>query len=321
MIAAIITGVQGQVGSYLAEHLLKKGYTVYGIVHSKLNLSNLDDCIGHPGFFVIQADISDFATITNLIRDIRPNFFYNLAAKTNVADSFSSGIDIYRINTDAVINQLEAIKLYSSHTRYVQASTSEIIKSIPYKISENNITYEPRSPYAISKCAAHMAVRYYRTTLGLHASNFIGFNQESSRRGLNFFTRKVSHTIAKISLGLEKHIKLGNIDFEKDMCSAIDSAAAYSIITDQDTGNDYIVSSGRASSGRHIAEYVAEKAGLTLADILIQDLSLIRPNSVNCLLGDSSRLKSLGWSPRYICIENILDEMFAHDYFINKEIK
>ena len=303
MKTAIITGVAGQDGSYLAELLLSKGYTVYGIhrrVSTGNNLENLSECVGNPSLNLIEGDVCDYTFMTELISSIKPDEFYNLAAQSNVGHSFKAPIETFKINAEAVIAQLEAVRHHSPNTKYYQASTSELFGNTPSGPYGSTLDSKfcPRSPYGVAKLSAYSAVVNAREAYELFACNGVLFNHESPRRGLDFFTRKVTHGIASIKAGKQTKLKLGNLDAYRDIGYAGDYVEAMHLMMQQDKPGDYIVATGHSIRCYGMVEYVCNAAGLEMSDVVEHDATLIRPSEVNFLQGDSGPIRNLGWEPR-----------------------
>lgn len=307
---AIITGVNGQDGSYLSELLLSKGYRVIGLKRrtSTINTGRIDhihlsDKVSPSQFKIHYYDLSDGSAVCNLLSKYQPDEFYNLAAQSHVAVSFevpeytSEGI------AGGTLKILDAIKNISPKTRFYQASSSEMFgDSIDYGI--DGYTEESRmlpvSPYAVAKLHAHHMTRVYRQAYGIHASSGILFNHESPRRGETFVTRKITMAAAKIKLGLQNKLLLGNLDAKRDWGFAGDYVEAMWLMLQQPIGDDYVVSTGKTYSVKEFLEVVFDYAGLGSYEKYVDiDPRLFRPNEVPYLLGDPSKTKRvLGWKPK-----------------------
>lgn len=307
---AIITGVNGQDGSYLAELLLSKGYRVIGLKRrtSTINTERIDhiyisDKVSQAQFKLHYYDLSDGSAICNLLSKYQPDEFYNLAAQSHVAVSF----EVPEYTSDGIaggtLKILDAIKNISPKTRFYQASSSEMFgDSTDY--GSNGYTEESRmlpvSPYAVAKLHAHHMTRVYRQAYGIHASSGILFNHESPRRGETFVTRKITMAAARIKLGLQSKLLLGNLDAKRDWGFAGDYVEAMWMMLQQPIGDDYVVSTGKTYSVREFLEVVFDHAELGSYEKYVEiDPRLFRPNEVPYLLGDSTKSrKILGWEPK-----------------------
>lgn len=307
---AIITGVNGQDGSYLAELLLSKGYRVIGLKRrtSTINTERIDhiyisDKVSQAQFKMHYYDLSDGSAVCNLLSKYQPDEFYNLAAQSHVAVSF----EVPEYTSDGIaggtLKILDAIKNISPKTRFYQASSSEMFgDSTDY--GSNGYTEESRmlpvSPYAVAKLHAHHMTRVYRQAYGIHASSGILFNHESPRRGETFVTRKITMAAARIKLGLQSKLLLGNLDAKRDWGFAGDYVEAMWMMLQQPIGDDYVVSTGKTYSVREFLEVVFDHAGLGSYEKYVEvDPRLFRPNEVPYLLGDSTKSrKILGWKPK-----------------------
>jgi GDPmannose 4,6-dehydratase len=312
---AIITGVNGQDGSYLAELLLSKGYRVIGLKRrtSTINTERIDhiyisDKVSQAQFKMHYYDLSDGSAVCNLLSKYQPDEFYNLAAQSHVAVSF----EVPEYTSDGIaggtLKILDAIKNISPKTRFYQASSSEMFgDSTDY--GSNGYTEESRmlpvSPYAVAKLHAHHMTRVYRQAYGIHASSGILFNHESPRRGETFVTRKITMAAARIKLGLQSKLLLGNLDAKRDWGFAGDYVEAMWMMLQQPIGDDYVVSTGKTYSVREFLEVVFDHAELGSYEKYVEvDPRLFRPNEVPYLLGDSTKSrKILGWKPRTSMVE------------------
>jgi GDPmannose 4,6-dehydratase len=316
---AIITGVTGQDGSYLSEFLLEKGYTVFGIVrrstypiHSS-NLSNV--CLMNPNFKILTADLNDQSSLRNvfeLVKDFPKIEVYNLAAQSHVGVSFDCPISTAEINFLGTLNILEAIKQLGliPKTRFYQASTSEMFGKVQEVPQKETTPFYPRSPYGVAKLAAHCMMINYRESYGLFACSGILFNHESPRRGINFVTQKIVQCLRKC---VEPYLEIGNLEAKRDWGHAKDYIRAMWLMLQQDEPDDYIVSSGEQHSVREFVELVTpepiiwEGEGVnevgrssTTGKILVRvNPAFYRPCEVDTLLGDSSKMRSIGWVPEF----------------------
>lgn len=318
MSLAIITGVEGQDGSWLAEFLLSKSYKVVGVTRRKSNSAepceNLDQVINNPNFKVVFGDITDPTFIADLIQWYRPDRYFNLAAMSHVGQSFKEPVATFNVNATALLYVLEAIRQHSPQTRFYQASTSELYGTTPCPAEgfvEEDI-FHPRSPYGVAKLAAFHAVVNYREAYGLHASNGILFNHSSTRRGFDFATRKITRGIAAIKAGKAEHLYMGNMEAYRDEGHAKDYISAMHLMLEQDTPSDYVVATGEAASIKEMLEYVCELAGLRYEDVYRMDERFMRPSDIPWLKGNPAKIKALGWQPEYDW-KSLLREMYFHD--------
>jgi GDPmannose 4,6-dehydratase len=299
---AIITGILGQDGPYLAKLLLEKGYTVYGIMqrYSNPNLSNLEYLGIEKDITLITGDVSDDANISHIIKTIKPNEFYNLAAQSFVGASWELSKSTTEINAMGVLNILNAIKTNSPSTKFYQASTSEMYGNADVDILNEDTPFRPASPYAVSKLYAYWITRNYRESYSLFTSNGILFNHESPLRGKEFVTRKISNGIARIKLGLQDHIALGNIDSARDWGFAGDYVEAMWLMLQHDMPDDFVVGTGQ----RHtIKEFLQEGFAYVGIDDWEKHVKIdpryVRPVDVKYLCADASKASNiLGWQPK-----------------------
>lgn len=313
---AFITGISGQDGSYLAEHLLELGYEVHGTVrrnstpeHQESRLSHLEDKIS-----TYYADLSDYSSIHRLIEKIQPDEIYNIAAQSHVRISFD--IPIFTAETNAVgtLNVLEAYRDACPTAKFYQASSSEMFGS---SVDEDGYQREttrmtPVSPYGCSKVFSYNIVRNYRHSYNLFASNGILFNHESPRRGSNFVTNKVVKAAVRIKLGLEKVLELGNLDAYRDWGHSKDYVRAMHMILNHTAADDFVVATGETRSVRDMCKYVFETLGMDYQEYVIQNSKHLRPEELPYLKGDSTKARTiLGWKPEYT-FEMMMDEMIEH---------
>ncbi len=299
---ALITGITGQDGSYLAEFLLGKGYEVHGVIRrsSSFNTSRIEHLFNDPhvqqnSLYLHYGDITDSAGITNLIGKIKPDEIYNLAAQSHVMVSFS--MPSYTANVDAVgaVAMLEAIRASGLNIKYYQASTSELFGSTPPPQNEES-PFRPRSPYAAAKLFAYWATVNYREAYGLHATNGILFNHESPRRGETFVTRKITKAAANIYLGKQSQLFLGNLDAVRDWGFAKEYVESMWLMLQQETPNDFVVATGVGATIRDFCDAAFSEVGLNWEDYVVTDPRYIRPTEVDALIGDPSKAeKVLGW--------------------------
>ncbi len=349
MKTALITGITGQDGSYLAEFLLQKGYEVHGIKRraSLFNTERIDHIYQdphetHQNFELHYGDLTDSSNLTRIIQETQPDEVYNLAAQSHVAVSFES--PEYTADVDALgtLRILEAIRILNlqSHTRFYQASTSELYGQVIETPQTEKTPFYPRSPYAVAKLYAYWIAVNYREAYGLYACNGILFNHESPRRGETFVTRKITRAMANISQGIEQCLYLGNLDSKRDWGHARDYVEMQWLMLQQDTPRDYVIATGKQISVREFASMAAECAGIELTfegsgveeiaivsnvnvskcpgikqgDVIIRvDPRYFRPTEVETLLGDASQAhQDLGWSPS-TTVEALCEEMMDND--------
>ena len=302
---ALITGVTGQDGSYLAELLLNKGYEVHGLIRrsSTFNTSRIEHLYKDPHekgnkFHLHYGDITDGVGIANLIRELEPNEIYNLAAQSHVKVSFEMPDFTAQVDAIGTIRILEAIRAAKINTRFYQASTSELYGSTPPPQSELS-SFAPRSPYAAAKLYSYWVVRNYREAYGLHATNGILFNHESPRRGETFVTRKITMAAAKIKLGLQEKLYLGNLDATRDWGYAPEYVESMWLMLQQEKPDDFVVATGVGATVRDFCEVAFSKLDLDYKDFVITEDRYIRPTEVDALIGDPSKIKKiLGWEAK-----------------------
>ncbi len=302
---ALITGVTGQDGSYLAEFLLGKGYEVHGIIRrsSSFNTGRIDHIYQdphdpNPKLILHYGDMSDGVGLTNLVREIKPNEVYNLAAQSHVQVSFSMPQYTGQIDGVGPVVLLEAIRAAGSETRFYQASTSELYGSTPPPQNEESI-FRPRSPYAAAKLMAYWTTVNYREAYGIHATNGILFNHESPRRGETFVTRKITRAVADIAHGKSKKLYLGNVDSVRDWGYAKEFVESMWMMLQQDKPSDYVVATGVGATVQQFVEVAFAHAGLNWKDQLEIDQKYIRPTEFDALIGDPSKAtRELGWSAK-----------------------
>jgi len=295
---ALIFGLTGQDGSYLAELLLSKGYEVHGTVRrsSTNNLSRIEHL---PALNLHYADLSDSNSLDRVVGQTAPHEIYNLAAQSHVAVSFAN--PEYTANCDATgtIRILESVRAHAPQARFYQASSSEMFGLVQEIPQRETTPFHPRSPYGCSKVFSYWAVRNYRESYGLHASNGILFNHESPRRGLNFVTRKITRAVARIKFGLQDKVKLGNLDAQRDWGFAGDYVDAMWRMLQQPSPDDYVIATGQTWTVRDFARTAFAYVGLDWNEYVETDAALLRPAEVDLLIGDATKAKTkLGWSPR-----------------------
>jgi len=343
---ALITGITGQDGSYLADFLLQKGYAVYGIKRrsSTFNTSRIDHLYQdphdkNPRFVLFHGDLTDSSNLIRIIQQVKPDEIYNLGAQSHVSVSFES--PEYTANSDALgtLRLLEAIRILglTKQTRFYQASTSELYGKVQEVPQKETTPFYPRSPYGVAKLYAYWITINYREAYGMYACNGILFNHESKRRGETFVTRKITRGLAKIHCGLEKCIYLGNLDAKRDWGHAKDYVEMQWLMLQQDIPEDFVIATGRMITVRNFIEIAAKALGWsnknnlngiiwegeginevgiradTNEEVIKVDPRYFRPTEVDQLLGDPSKAKEkLGWVPK-ISLEEMIKEMIFHD--------
>jgi GDPmannose 4,6-dehydratase len=310
---ALITGINGQDGSYLSEFLLSKNYIVHGILKrnsvAETQTTRLEGI--YKNLILHYADLNDLSSLFTVIQKVKPNEIYNLAAQSHVKISFDQPIYTTMTTGIGVLNLLEAVKLVDPTIKIYQASSSEMfgntIDSDGYQ--RETTPMNPVSPYGCAKVFAYNICRNYRNSYGMFISNGILFNHESSRRGTNFVTNKICKEAVKIKLGLSDKLVLGNLDATRDWGHAIDYVRAMWMMLQQDEPDDYVCATGISHSVKDVCQYVFSKLGLNWNDFVISDEKYLRPEELNNLKGDATNLKNkLGWTPTFT-FETMLDEM------------
>jgi GDPmannose 4,6-dehydratase len=296
---ALITGITGQDGSYLADLLLEKGYEVHGLV--RRSSTERFERIEHvrDRLTLHQADLLDQRSLVDAMRAARPTEVYNLAAMSFVAVSWIQPTLTAEFTGVGVTRMLEAMREVCPDARFYQASSSEMFGKVR-EVPQNELTpFYPRSPYGVAKVYGHFITVNYRESYGLHATSGILFNHEGSRRGLEFVTRKITWHAAAIKLGLAEKLHLGNLDAERDWGYAKDYVEAMWLMLQRDEPQDYVIATGVAHSVRECLQIAFDQAGLAIDDHVVIDDSLKRPAEVDHLIGDSSKAnRELGWEPR-----------------------
>ena len=314
---ALITGITGQDGAYLAQLLLNKGYDVAGLVRRTSTEGVHDSRLRWLGVYndvqLIDGDLTDLASLIRALREFRPEEVYNLAAQSFVGTSWRQPLLTAHVTAIGVTNILEAIKNEAPKARFYQASSSEMYGLIQQPIQSEKTPFYPRSPYAVAKLYGHWITVNYRESFGLHASSGILFNHESPLRGLEFVTRKVTDGVSRIKLGVADRLSLGNLDAKRDWGHARDYVRAMWLMLQQETPDDYVVASGRTTSVRDMCEVAFRHVGLNMFDYVKVDPQLTRPAEVDVLHGDASKAKAvLGWTPE-VTMEDMIAEMVDAD--------
>lgn len=321
MKTACITGITGQAGSYLSELLLNEGYLVYGLKRrsSLLNTDRIDHLFCNNNLKLVYGDLSDYSSLLNFVGDVKPDLFFNLAAQSHVKVSFDIPEYTMDITGTSVIRMLEAIRKSSPKTKFLTASSSEMFGSSPPPQNEST-KFQPRSPYAVAKVAGYYSTVNYREAYNMFAVNAVSFNYESPRRGETFVTRKITRAATRIKLGLQKELILGNLDAKRDWSHAKDTVNAMHLILNQDSPDDYVISSGEMHSVKEFVELVFSKLDLDYKEFVKIDQRYFRPSEVDALCGDSTKLRSIGWKPEYN-FTNLVNEMIESDLKLAKQEK
>ena len=296
---ALITGITGQDGSYLAELLLEKGYKVYGMVRrsSSANLHRLS-AIKSSDLNLVYGDLGDASSVNHLVKTLRPDEIYNLAAQSHVKISFDVPEYTADVTGVGALRLLEAIRESGIQTRFYQASSSELYGRVEKTPQKEDTPFQPVSPYAVAKLFAYWTTVNYRDSYGMYACNGILFNHESPRRGENFVTRKITLAAARIKLGLQKEIRLGNLDSRRDWGYAKDYVEAMWKMLQQRKPEDFVIATGETHTVREFLEETFGYLGLDYKKYVHIDRSYLRPIEVNLLRGDYSKAKKkLGWKP------------------------
>ena len=314
---ALITGITGQDGAYLAQLLLSKGYEVNGLARrsstADVNTTRLKWLGIENAVRIVDGDITDLSGLIRTMRDVRPDEVYNLAAQSFVKSSWQQPILTSNVTGIGVTNVLEALRLEMPGARFYQASSSEMYGLIQEPMQSETTPFHPRSPYAVAKAYGHWITVNYRESFGLHASSGILFNHESPLRGIEFVTRKVTDAVARIKMGLARELRLGNIDARRDWGHSRDYVRAMWLMLQQDQPDDYVVATGRTTTVRDMCSIAFEHVGLKMDDHLVIDPDLFRPAEVEILLGDPAKAKAkLGWEAT-ISLEEMIREMVDAD--------
>jgi GDPmannose 4,6-dehydratase len=296
---ALITGVTGQDGSYLADLLLDKGYEVHGMVRraSTENFERISHLVDRIG--LVQADLLDPSSLGEALEETRPDEVYNLGAQSFVPTSWKQPVLTAEFTAVGVTRLLEAIRRINPDIRFYQASSSEMFGKVREVPQNERTSFYPRSPYGVAKVYGHFITVNYRESYGLYAVSGILFNHESPRRGLEFVTRRITDGVARIKLGLAEDLRLGNLDAKRDWGFAGDYVEAMWLMLQQDEPEDFVIATGEAHSVRECAEIAFEHAGIDMERHVVIDPKLLRPAEVDHLVGDVAKAREkLGWEPR-----------------------
>ncbi len=299
MKTALITGITGQDGSYLAEFLLQKGYRVYGIQRrsSTVTTERVEHLL-EEGVRLISADLIDQNSLIRALEEARPSEVYNLGAQSFVPASWAQPILTGEVTALGVTRILEAIRIVNPKIRFYQASSSEMFGKVQETPQTEKTPFYPRSPYGVAKVYGHWITVNYRESYGIHAVSGILFNHESPRRGLEFVTRKVTYGAARIKAGLQKELRLGNLDAKRDWGFTGDYVRAMWLMLQQEKPEDYVIATGTTHSVREMCQIAFERVGLDYRRYVVQDRALFRPAEVHVLTGDPSKARrKLKWKP------------------------
>jgi GDPmannose 4,6-dehydratase len=310
---ALITGVTGQDGSYLAEFLLDKGYDVLGMVRrsSTINFSRIAHIQDH--ITLVSGDMLDEPSLIAILREYHPSEVYNLAAQSYVPTSWKQPVFTGEVTALGVTRILDAIRIVDPGTRFYQASSSEMFGKVRETPQKETTPFYPRSPYGVAKVYGHWITVNYRESYGMHATSGILFNHESPRRGLEFVTRKVTHGVARIKRGLDSELRLGNLESRRDWGYAGDYVRAMWLMLQQDRPDDYVIATGETHSVRELCEVAFGHVGLDWHEYVVQDERFMRPAEVDMLVGDASKAgRVLGWEPA-VTFRGLIERMVDAD--------
>jgi GDPmannose 4,6-dehydratase len=315
MKSALITGISGQDGAYLAELLLQKGYRVHGLLARRGSdtLWRLREVGVADDVRMIDGDLVDLASLIRAMETSKADEVYNLGAQSFVGTSWQQPVLTGQVSGLGAVNVLEAVRIVNPKARFYQASTSEMFGRIQEPMQSETTPFWPRSPYGAAKVYAHWMTVNYRESFGMHASSGILFNHESPLRGIEFVTRKVTDGVARIKLGLAQDLPMGNLEATRDWGHAKDYVRAMWLMLQQDTPDDYVVATGRTVSVREMCRVAFATVGLDYRDHVRSDERFLRPAEVDVLLGDPAKAKAkLGWEPT-ITLEAMIAEMVEAD--------
>ena len=314
---ALITGITGQDGAYLAQFLLDKGYAVYGLVRRSSTAENALLRLKWLGIAndvnLVDGNLTDLSSLIRIITDIQPDEVYNLAAQSFVKTSWDQPLLTAQVTGVGALNVLEALRIEKPDARFYQASTSEMFGKIQQPEQNELTPFYPRSPYAVAKLYAHWMTTNYRESFDMYACSGILFNHESPLRGIEFVTRKVTDAVARIKLGQQRELRLGNIDAKRDWGHAKDYVKAMWLMLQQDIAEEFVIATGRTTTVREMCHIAFEHVGLKADDHIIIDQKYFRPAEVEILLGDPAKAKEkLGWEAE-TSLEDMICEMVDAD--------
>ena len=311
---ALITGITGQDGSYLAELLLEKGYEVFGLIRRTTTVSyerieHIQDKLN-----LVSADLTDLTSLIYCLRETQPDEVYNLAAQSFVPASWTQPVLTGDVTALGVTRMLDAIRTVKPDTRFYQASSSEMFGKVQEVPQTENTPFYPRSPYGVAKVYGHWITVNYRESYGLHLTSGILFNHESPRRGYEFSTRKVARHAAMISLKLKNELRIGNLDAQRDWGFAGDYVKAMWMMLQQEHPDDYVIATGRTHTVQYLCEVAFNCVDLNWKDYTVQDERFMRPAEVDLLIGNPAKAKEkLGWEPT-VSFEQLIEMMVKADY-------
>ena len=317
MPTALITGVTGQDGAYLSQLLLEKGYTVVGVMRRSASSDVIGERLRWLGILdrvrLVEGNLTDLGSLIRLVQAHKPDEVYHLAAQSFVATSWQQPTLTGLVTGLGAVTMLEAVRIARPEARFYQASSSEMFGKVQATPQNEKTPFYPRSPYGAAKLYAHWMTVNYRESFGMHASSGILFNHESPLRGIEFVTRRISHGVARIKLGLAQELTLGNIAAVRDWGHSRDYVRAMWLMLQQDTADDYVVATGRSATVAEFAALAFQAAGLHAADHLRTDPALMRPAEVEYLLGDPAKAATkLGWQAE-VTLEELASEMVEAD--------
>jgi GDPmannose 4,6-dehydratase len=316
---ALITGITGQDGSYLAEFLLEQGYEVFGFVRrtSTINFERIKHI--QERVHLVSGDMQDQTSLTRALAEIKPAEVYNLAAQSFVPASWEQPGLTGDVTGMGVTRLLDAIRTVNPEIRFYQASSSEMFGKVQEVPQKETTPFYPRSPYGVAKVYGHWITVNYRESYDMHATSGILFNHESPRRGLEFVTRKVTYNVAKIKLGLAHELRMGNYEAKRDWGFAGDYVKAMWLMLQQDDPQDYVIATGETHSVRRLLEVAFSCVNLNWEDYVVQDQAFMRPAEVDLLVGDPTKAKTqLGWEPE-VSFEGLIQMMVEADLKLLKE--
>jgi len=317
MPTALITGVTGQDGAYLAQHLLAKGYEVVGLMRRSASSDVIGERLRWLGVLdqvqLVDGNLTDLSSLIRILQTHKPDEVYNLAAQSFVAASWQQPLLTGTVTALGAGNVLEAVRIIRPEARFYQASSSEMFGLIQEPMQSERTPFYPRSPYGVAKLYAHWMTVNYRESFGLHASSGILFNHESPLRGIEFVTRKVTDGVARIKLGLATELALGNLDAKRDWGHARDYVRAMHLMLQQDQADDYVIATGTTTSIRELCRLAFAHVDLNYEDHVRMDPRFMRPAEVDVLLGDASKARQqLGWTPE-VPLPEMVAEMVDAD--------
>lgn len=317
MTVALITGITGQDGAYLSEFLLGKGYRVIGVMRRSASSDVIGERLRWLGVLdkitLVEGNLTDLGSLVRIVQEYRPDEVYHLAAQSFVATSWQQPSLTGLVTGLGAVTMLEAVRIARPQARFYQASSSEMFGKVQAIPQSETTPFYPRSPYAAAKLYAHWMTVNYRESFGMHASSGILFNHESPLRGIEFVTRRITHTVARIKLGLTDHLTLGNMMAKRDWGHARDYVEAMWLMLQQDIADDYVIATGRTTTVTDFCRLVFDAANLVMEDYVRTDPALLRPAEVELLQGDAGKAaRQLGWKAR-VGLEDLAAEMLAAD--------